>query len=583
MAGKIRNLLLRSGRYYARLTVPVSLRPVIGKREMTEPLGADRTVAIRLLPSAVHRMQLELDQARERTASLTPARAVKQKTMSLRRLALARYDDEMRADTEKRSVPGGHDPEYSRLFGQKLFYILKRAEAGGAADDELAALMQYAIDEFRAAGTNMPNRGTDEWRTVARTLAGVRAEALENTFRRDRGEPDAPLRHPMLVPDSELPSTAADPLRTRIIGPDSTKPLSALLSAMMIEKAGRPATVYEYEVAVRMFDEFLGEPKSAYRITRQDVLAYKNALLETPANYTKRFPDTPLPSAIKRNKARKEPFPTLNATTINDKWLARLSALLAWCVNNSVIPDNPAKGVRVDHSNRDPDDERTYFREADLQKLFAEPLFNPSPKLTEKRWALLIALYSAMRTSEIAQLRLDSITEVRGVLTFAVEEKTKNRQSRRNVPVHKTLIALGLEDRIKQLRENGEDRLFPDWFRDGQAAIQKAAAAKAQGKKVVEKQPYSQFIGRWFNRTHKKQVGIHDQRKVFHSFRHTTKTALKLAGVPKSIRDEIAGQDDQSAGAGYEHETALDVLRDALNKVEFDLPAVRKHYVHEEK
>jgi hypothetical protein len=47
MAGKIRNLLPRNGRYYARITVPASLRPIVGKRELTEPLGADRTVALR--------------------------------------------------------------------------------------------------------------------------------------------------------------------------------------------------------------------------------------------------------------------------------------------------------------------------------------------------------------------------------------------------------------------------------------------------------------------------------------------------------------------------------------------------------
>jgi len=86
-------------------------------------------------------------------------------------------------------------------------------------------------------------------------------------------------------------------------------------------------------------------------------------------------------------------------------------------------------------------------------------------------------------------------------------------------------------------------------------------------------QPYGQFIPRWFNRTYLSKVGTHDANKVFHSFRHTIKTALKLADVPKSVRDEIAGQDYRSAGAGYEHETSLTVLRDALDRVDFGLLA----------
>ncbi|MGO4173782.1 DUF6538 domain-containing protein [Bosea sp. TAF32] len=351
MAGKIRNLLPRNGRYYARLTVPAPLRPIVGKRELTEPLGADRTVAIRLLSSAIHRMQMELDQARDRVTALNPAAPSRRRPMSVRQMALAHYGRELEQDDAARSLPTGYDPAHAAMFRPTYFYALKRAASGGAEDDELAALIQWAVDEFANDGSPVPVKGTEEWRTLARMLAGVKAETIENQNRRDRGEPDGPAKHPMLIPATELPSTVA-------------------------------------------------EAKPAYRITRQDVLAYKNALLETSANYTKRFPDKTLPEAIRSNKARKEPFPTLNATTINDKWLSRLSAMLTWCVNNSVIPDTPAKGVRVDQSNRDPDEDRDYFREADLQKILAAPLFDPSPKLTEKRWAMLIALYSGMRTSE---------------------------------------------------------------------------------------------------------------------------------------------------------------------------------------
>lgn len=290
MAAKVRNLLPRNGRYYARLTVPVSLRPIVGKRELTEPLGADRTMAIRLLPSAIHRMHMELDQARDRAAAASPPTPSKRRTMNVRQLALAHYNAEMDHDTLLRSLPGAYDPQGAALFRTKLVYILKRAASGGAADDDLRGLIQDCLNAFEAEGAQVPPPGSDEWRGLARTLAGVRAEALENMFRRDRGEAEAPPKHPMLIPASELPSTTADPLRLRMIGPDSAKALSVVLHAMMAEKQGRPGTVFEYEVAVRMFEEFLGEAKPAYRITRQDVLAYKNALLETPANYPSASP-----------------------------------------------------------------------------------------------------------------------------------------------------------------------------------------------------------------------------------------------------------------------------------------------------
>ncbi|RDJ22831.1 hypothetical protein DWF00_05530 [Bosea caraganae] len=274
-AGKIRNLLPRNGRYYARLTVPASLRPIVGKRELTEPLGADRAVAIRLLSSAIHRMQMELDQARDRVTALNPAAPSRRRPLSVRQMALAHYGRELERDDAARSLPNAYDPQHEAKFRPTYYYALKRAARGGAEDDELAALIQWAVDEFADESNEVPEKGTDKWRDLARMFAGLKAETIENQNRRDRGEPDAPPKHPMLLPASELPSTAADPLRVRMIGPDSAKPLSVILSAMMMEKQGKPGTVYEYEVAVRMFEEFLGEAKPAYRITRQDVLAIR--------------------------------------------------------------------------------------------------------------------------------------------------------------------------------------------------------------------------------------------------------------------------------------------------------------------
>jgi hypothetical protein len=64
MAGKVRHLLEREGRYYARRVVPKELRAIMGKRELQQALGADRRSALVALPSALHRFNVELDYAR---------------------------------------------------------------------------------------------------------------------------------------------------------------------------------------------------------------------------------------------------------------------------------------------------------------------------------------------------------------------------------------------------------------------------------------------------------------------------------------------------------------------------------------
>jgi hypothetical protein len=40
--------------------------------------------------------------------------------------------------------------------------------------------------------------------------------------------------------------------------------------------------------------------------------------------------------------------------------------------------------------------------------------------------------------------------------------------------------------------------------------------------------------------------------------------------VTRSVSDEITGHDDSSSGGGYIHETLIEAMKDALEKVQFD-------------
>ncbi|WP_244661521.1 DUF6538 domain-containing protein [Mesorhizobium huakuii] len=60
MTGRVRNLLNRDGRYFARLVVPKELRPYIGKAELRKALGPDYRTALKMLPGAVAVLQHEI-------------------------------------------------------------------------------------------------------------------------------------------------------------------------------------------------------------------------------------------------------------------------------------------------------------------------------------------------------------------------------------------------------------------------------------------------------------------------------------------------------------------------------------------
>jgi len=57
---------------------------------------------------------------------------------------------------------------------------------------------------------------------------------------------------------------------------------------------------------------------------------------------------------------------------------------------------------------------------------------------------------------------------------------------------------------------------------------------------------------------------------MFHSFRHTFKNGLKNAGVEKTMRDDLCGHADNSAGAGYEHGQSVEAIKEAIEKLRSD-------------
>ncbi len=563
MSGKIRHLLSRQGRFYARLSVPEALRSRIGKRELLEPIGADRIKAIRALPAAVARMQATIEAAREEVKAgqpTLPARHGRQ--LSLGEMAQDHYASTIRFDEECRNS----DHRYAQGFGDDdEVTALKRCISGAATDQEMQAAVGIILRYFMVRGNLNTEYGSVSWREAARAFAVAKLESLRRTAERDEGNFTGKPDHPLLT---ERPK-AVDPkdaLSVRILGPDSTKTLRELLPDFLKERGATDRTDYDSQVTVRMFEEALEEARPVYRITRADLMMFKRALSETPSNYTKRFHGMKLPDAIKANKARNTPFPPLHSKTINGKYLAKLHSLLNWCVRNDILPDNPATGVKVVAVKDKGKPPVVPFTPDDLSRIFDPDLFK-APKVDwEAEWAALISLFSGLRASELAQLKLDSVRHNQDILVFEVEEETKNAGSLRVVPVHSFLIGRGIEKLVADLRRKKQTHLFPQWYRDG---METRANALKKGESTLNHY-FPRFIPRRFNNTYLPNAGVQDSRKKWHSFRHTFKTGLARAGVVRSVRDDLCGHVDNSAGAGYVHETSVAVMKAAIEKLKFD-------------
>ena len=228
-----------------------------------------------------------------------------------------------------------------------------------------------------------------------------------------------------------------------------------------------------------------------------------------------------------------------------------------WARENGMVPEDvpwsdPFSRMRLveDASDRDA------FTVAELNLLFAAPVFTKAERPAPGRgdaafWLPLLGLYTGARRSEFSALRANDVQEVERVPCFTfVEDKKigkrlKSATAVRAVPVHPELIKLGWLGHVDAVRRRNGDTawLFPE------ISPQVHGALKAWTK--------------WFIR-YLRNAGVKDHRKVFHSFRHTFKDALRAASVPEDLNDALLGQKHSSVGRDYgakQKSGAKDIVR----------------------
>jgi len=233
------------------------------------------------------------------------------------------------------------------------------------------------------------------------------------------------------------------------------------------------------------------------------------------------------------------------ATSSTRLLLARLSSVLAFCVDSGLMETNPVISSRI-HKHlgsgkpkRRLDDNRGYSWN-ELITLFSHAEFQRL-RTAEGRpgnavfWIPLIAAYTGGRREELAQLYVEDIHQREGnswfirVIDDQPDKSVKTDSSRREIPVHPDLIALGLLTLV-QGREPGT-RVFPQLLKvsDGFAGI----VSKSW-------RPITQLCGVY-------QPGRHP----LHAFRHSFKTLAREHGIPKEVSDWITGHASGHIGDSY--------------------------------
>jgi integrase len=179
----------------------------------------------------------------------------------------------------------------------------------------------------------------------------------------------------------------------------------------------------------------------------------------------------------------------------------------------------------------------------------------------------LLGLYTGARQSELCQLRIEDLQDTpEGFVMYVLRDgagdedgpttTTKTDASNRRLPVHSDLIALGLKDYWRDMKDAGHKVLFPD--------IKRAPDRTA-----------GEYFSDWFL-IYRKQQGLVRRWVDFHGFRHTASTRLTDAGVADSVADYLTGHSGGGRGSARKYK-AMQEIAPALEKLkypELDLPRV---------
>lgn len=225
-----------------------------------------------------------------------------------------------------------------------------------------------------------------------------------------------------------------------------------------------------------------------------------------------------------------------------------INCFLTWAQRHQYIESNPLAEIAIkrDKSRRD----RDPFNHADLTLIFSQPRFMDGKYQNPwEFWLPVLAIYTGCRIGELCQLRGSDIVTKNDITYFNIHNENgnnlKTKSSSRKIPAHKHLRELGI---IELARAKGMNYLF-------------------------ELQPYGGKRGHYPSKrfsTFKKALGF-NERKTFHSFRHSFRNALSEADARDSVVSALMGHADESITfKTYGSDATLEKLDEAIQRIELN-------------
>lgn len=558
-------LMKRGGTYYHRASIPADIKSSYPKTEETFSLGTKDPYKALI---AVRRAAAEVDERfaahrRGKAHTTAPAVAELSKTQVARIEEL--YFSHLLDEDESVRLDGFFDKDEPLPTAPVPRFDDYAADSGEFSDDARFMLARGKGDDFYRSEAEevltwdglgiQLDAQSPSWKLAVRAIQSAIVRAGEAVSSRNRGD--------VVI----TPEVATAPAR----GPDqSSSPLASVVRKDWIAEKAMSAWVQktrnEHSVWSQHFLDLVGDrPIDGY--SKADGRAFKLALQKLPPNWNKQKPLKDLSFRQAAEKASQLGLEAMSERNIN-KIIGFIAAFWNWAAENyDEVKGNPLDKlkIKVKGSVRD---ERDPFSSAQLTTIFNAPIYTgcrsapfwsqPGTQvLTEsgKYWVPLISLFSGARLGEIIQLRVDDIREDAGVLHFLLadeheDQRLKTATSRRRIPVHPELVALGLVKLIEKRRKAGEARMFPDL---------------PMGEDGYYSSPFSKFYSGFLLK-----VGAKGKKTTFHSFRHNFEDACREADMPSEVMNTLQGHGEDGMAARYGKGYVLRKLDEWMQRVTYE-------------
>jgi integrase len=392
---------------------------------------------------------------------------------------------------------------------------------------------------------------SDAFRKLGMAVLRKYMEALRAIERRHKGEPVETPKVP-IVDGGEAPEGET---------------IKKAFEGWKKSKNPAPYALREFAYAISRFVELHGD-LPVHAITRKTVREFREALQQLPLRRVGTLRRATLPELVEWSRDHPE-AQKISAATVN-KLLGAAQAVAVWARNNGFIPDDipwadPFSHMRLEEAEpgREP------WKPSELRTLFGSPIFveGARPKAGGGEaafWLPLLGIFTGARLGELAPLTAADVVndDETGILAISIIEdaeqgrRLKTRGSRRVVPVHPELVRLGFADLVTDARQQGNDvRLFPRLTPGPRGGLGEA---------------WSKWFGRYI-----RSLGITSRDRVFHSFRHGFKDALRSVRVNEDVNDALTGHAGGNAIArGYGAKDmvrrfGLATLADAVGKAKY--------------